>query len=370
MLGYTDSVVVEHNELRDMPYSGVTAGWGWDNVDSALRDNVIRHNDIAGVLNLMSDGGGIYTLSKQPGTLIAENYVHDIVRTPVHGAFNISGIYLDEGSNLITVRDNVLENTGDRPIFQNGNGSGNSMIRNDGTSPTVIANAGLEAVFEDIRPEIPRPGPSGSTLRAAFAFDEATGTSANDRSGAGLIATLLNGATWGPGRFGTAVTFDGTDDYVSVGSPALPIGDFTYSAWVFLDRTTGFQTLMESLDGSGGAELEIDVAQGGRLEIWTNNVQRFITTASIPMGVWTHVALTRSGSVLRAHINGVAVDPAATDGGPMNFGSCPLLIGVDADASCTGALNGYLDGRIDNVRVYSRALTDSEVQDDMRTPLE
>ncbi len=126
MLGYTDAAVVEHNELQDMPYSGISVGWGWDNVDSALRDNVIRYNRIQRVLNFMSDGGGIYTLSKQPGTLIAENYVRDIVRTSVQGGFNISGIYLDEGSSQITVRDNVLVNTGDRGLFQNGNGPGNT----------------------------------------------------------------------------------------------------------------------------------------------------------------------------------------------------------------------------------------------------
>jgi hypothetical protein len=100
----------------------------------------------------MSDGGGIYTLSKQNGALIAENYVHDITRGPIHGAFNISGIYLDEGSGLIVVRDNVLVNTGDRPIFQHANGSGVSFGDNGGTSPDVIANAGLRPEYADIRP--------------------------------------------------------------------------------------------------------------------------------------------------------------------------------------------------------------------------
>jgi hypothetical protein len=152
MLGYTDSTLVEHNELVDMPYSGISIGWGWKNADSVLRGNVVRYNLIQGVLNRMSDGGGIYTLSKQPGTLIAENYVRDIVRTNVQGGFNISGIYLDEGSSLITVRDNVLENTGDEAIFQNANGPVNEFSRNAGTSPAVVANAGLEPAFQDIRP--------------------------------------------------------------------------------------------------------------------------------------------------------------------------------------------------------------------------
>jgi hypothetical protein len=151
MLGYTDAAVVEHNELQDMPYSGISVGWGWANVDSALRNNMVRYNRVESVLNKMSDGAGIYTLSKQPGTLIAENYVRDIVRTGVQGGFNMSGIYLDEGSSQITVRDNVLVNTGDRKIFQNANGPNNTFVNNDGTSPTVIANAGLEPAFADIR---------------------------------------------------------------------------------------------------------------------------------------------------------------------------------------------------------------------------
>jgi len=61
-------------------------------------------------MNLLADGGGIYTLSKQPGTTIVENYIFDIVRSPWAGEFPISGIYLDEGSSLITLTNNLLEN--------------------------------------------------------------------------------------------------------------------------------------------------------------------------------------------------------------------------------------------------------------------
>jgi hypothetical protein len=107
----------------------------------------------------MSDGAGIYTLSKQNGGLIAENYVHDIVRTQVQGSFNISGIYLDEGSGLITVRDNVLVRTADRGLFQNANGSGVTLSNNGGTSSTVIGNAGLQAAYADIRPGSSPPPP-------------------------------------------------------------------------------------------------------------------------------------------------------------------------------------------------------------------
>ena len=369
MLGYTDGSIVEHNELSDMPYSGITVGWGWANRDNAARNNIVRYNNITGVLNTMADGGGIYTLSKQPGTLIAENYVHDIVRTAIAGGYNISGIYLDEGSDLITVRDNVLVNTGDRTLFQNANGPSNTFSNNSGTSSTTISNSGLVAAYRDIRPGAPAPPPS-QPLTAAFAFDEAAGTSAADASGMGRTATLVNGAGWAAGRYGGAVNLDGVDDYVTVASPGLPTGDFTLEAWVFLDQIRAFQTIMESLDGLGGPELELDIVTGGRLAVWSNGSQRLTTSSSIPAGAWAHVALTRSGNTLQAYINGSAAGPTGSDGNALSFGGCPLLIGVDADSGCTASLNGFLDGRVDNVRIYNRALSGAEIQSNMNTAVQ
>jgi hypothetical protein len=159
-LGYVEGGIVEHNEVTDTKYTGITVGWGWDDRDNAARDNLVRYNEVWNVLTLMADGGGIYTLSRQPGTQVVENYVHDIVRTPTHGGYNISGIYLDEGSNLITVRDNVLVRSGDNGVFTNGVGPSNTIQNNGGQSSAVIANAGLEAAYEDIRPGAsPSPPP-------------------------------------------------------------------------------------------------------------------------------------------------------------------------------------------------------------------
>jgi hypothetical protein len=373
MLGYTDGTIVEHNELSDMPYSGITVGWGWENRANAARNNIVRYNNVSDVLNMMADGGGIYTLSRQPGTLIAENYVHDIVRTSIQGGYNISGIYLDEGSDLITVRDNVLQNTGDRALFQNGNGPSNTFSNNSGSSPTTIANAGLVAAYHDIRPgsspapSPPPPPPPTSPLTAAYAFDDGAGTSAADASGMGRTGTLVNGAGWGAGRYGGAVALDGVDDYVMVPSPGLPTGDFTMEAWIFLDQVASFQTIMESLDGLGGPELEFNIVTGGRLEVWSNGAKRLTTSSSMPVGAWTHVALTRSGSTLRAYINASAASQTGTDGTTLSFASCPLLIGVDADSGCTASLNGFLKGRVDNVRIYNRALSASEIQTNMNS---
>jgi len=169
-VSYTDASVIERNELHDMSYSGISVGWGWDNVANAARNNMVRFNNVYDTNKLMSDGAGIYTLSRQPGTLLAENYVHDLVRTSIQGGFNISGIYLDEGSDLMTIRDNVLLSTADLKVFTHATGTGNTFTNNDGSSASVIANAGLEAAYRDIKTSynvLPQPGPGNTAAPAA-----------------------------------------------------------------------------------------------------------------------------------------------------------------------------------------------------------
>jgi parallel beta-helix repeat protein len=72
---------------------------------------MVRYNNIHHVVTLLEDGAGIYTLSKQPGSFISDNYIHDIRGSPWRG-FDapVAGIYLDEGSSSITVQNNVVEN--------------------------------------------------------------------------------------------------------------------------------------------------------------------------------------------------------------------------------------------------------------------
>ena len=74
--------------------------------------------------------------------------------------------------------------------------------------------------------------PSGAA--AAYAFNDGTGTTAADASGHSLTGTLVNGPTWAAGKYGSAVSFDGVDDFVDLGNPAaLQItGSMTISGWI------------------------------------------------------------------------------------------------------------------------------------------
>ena len=89
-LGYVRDVEIIHNEISNVPYSGIAMGWGWGR-PSYARDNRIAFNRIDDYLRVLNDGGGVYTLSPQPGTEIHDNHI-----TGNHGYWGC--LYPDEGS--------------------------------------------------------------------------------------------------------------------------------------------------------------------------------------------------------------------------------------------------------------------------------
>jgi hypothetical protein len=149
-MGYARNVFIEHNEVFNLPYSGISVGWGWTKMTNALRDNFIFANRVHRVGQRLGDLGGIYTLSAEPGTVIAENYISDIVPSPFapdpeHWFY----LYLDEGSSGITVRDNWCPA---EKFLKNANGSGNVWTNNGPQVSEKIKNAaGLEPAFQKLQ---------------------------------------------------------------------------------------------------------------------------------------------------------------------------------------------------------------------------
>ncbi|MFZ5519042.1 MAG: right-handed parallel beta-helix repeat-containing protein [Candidatus Zhuqueibacterota bacterium] len=147
--GFPRAVVIEHNEVFDLPYTGISVGWGWQDIDNAMRDNQIRFNHIHHVLQLLCDGGGIYTLSRQPNSVIKENYIHDIYRSQWAVGSRNNGIFLDQGSDGITVTRNVFRNIQQETIRHNDTTTIIS-IKNDTRDQRIIDASGLQPAFRDI----------------------------------------------------------------------------------------------------------------------------------------------------------------------------------------------------------------------------
>jgi hypothetical protein len=147
--GYVRGIRIEHNEVSDCSYTGISVGWGWTKMTNAMRDNFIHANHVHHVGTRMNDLAGIYTLSSQPGTVVSENSVSDItpsryVPDPDHWFY----LYLDEGSSFITVRDNWCPS---EIFLKNANGPGNVWQDNGPqVSETIRAAAGLEPAFQNL----------------------------------------------------------------------------------------------------------------------------------------------------------------------------------------------------------------------------
>ncbi|WP_276501036.1 right-handed parallel beta-helix repeat-containing protein [Terrimonas pollutisoli] len=145
-VGYTRNTLIEHNEIENVSYTGISIGWGWSKTLNAMKENKIIANKIHHFGKHNYDCGGIYTLSAQSGSLISENYIDSIYKAPyAHLPDHWFYLYTDEGSSYITVKDNW---TPSEKFLQNANGPGNSWSNNGPQVGKAIKEAaGLQPAY-------------------------------------------------------------------------------------------------------------------------------------------------------------------------------------------------------------------------------
>jgi hypothetical protein len=212
----------------------------------------------------------------------------------------------------------------------------------------------------------------GSTPRnglvAALGFDEGAGATTADSSGFGNNA-LSEGATWTTaGKYGKALAFNGTNSYVSVPDAAsLDLSNgMTLEAWVQPTAVNDWQTVIMKENPSiqdfvygimantpyGGAGGWINLGDARSAE----------SASRLPLNTWTHVAATFDGTNLRYYQNGTLVSTTSTPGA-MPSSTGVLRIGGDS------IWGEWFQGNIDEVRVYTRALSASEIVTDRNSPV-
>ena len=194
-----------------------------------------------------------------------------------------------------------------------------------------------------------------SGLVACWRMDEGAGSLATDDRHL-ADGTLQNGAAWMAGRQGTAVAFDGTDDYIAAGRADPARSDMTLTAWIlWLGPTGSDQTIAAKRDAGtdAGMRWSVGLTADGHVR-FEGPTTGTTFAATVPAGQWVHLAVVKAGSLAALRVNGVL-----SGTGPMVFGSgSNALVTIGGRAAGGAAFNGA----IDEVRIYSRSVPAEEVR--------
>ena len=207
-------------------------------------------------------------------------------------------------------------------------------------------------------------------LTTYYRFNESSGTNVADASGLSPAATLVNGASFtASGKFTNAVSLNGSSQYVALpGGLITDLGDFTISTWVCLNTQNAWARLFDFgadtdrymfLAPYNGSVMRFAISK------FTGPGEQQISGPAPTAGAWHHIAVTLKRN------NGSGVGTLYLNGAPVGTNSAmtftPDMIGslVNATNNYIGrsAFSGdpYLNGRVDDFRIYNGALSDAEI---------
>ena len=201
-------------------------------------------------------------------------------------------------------------------------------------------------------------------LVAWWKMDEAAGSdTAADASGNGNTATLtgLNPASaWTTGRTGGALKCDGSGGALvndSVSLDGITTG-VTIAAWVNrLSATTGFSAVLSRETGTTNGQYYWLGLSGDDAEFY--GLSGVLSTTTVPMGIWTHMAATHDGTTARIYVNGAQVTSKSSSDVFKADTSKLTICGNQNDAS--GAITELWNGLVDDLQLYNRVLTATEI---------
>ncbi len=210
---------------------------------------------------------------------------------------------------------------------------------------------------------LPPPNP----LVAYYPMDETSGTIVADSSGNNLTGTSTSATNIvQPGRIGAAYRtfFDGTDKHIDIGNPpSLQFGSgssFTISAWIKPNTFSGSHTIVShgTNPNPSLAAFNFYVADGGYLEFskpQVANTGQSTATTPVALNQWQHVAVVNNiGTNVKFYINGVLKSTAPFS---QTYNYLKNLMIGESDSEGFNFVGG-----IDDVKIYNRALTDTEIQ--------
>lgn len=201
------------------------------------------------------------------------------------------------------------------------------------------------------------PAPSG--LLYWWPLDEFSGPTAFDVASGNDGAHINGPAPVSMGKVAAALEFDGTDDHTLASDPNTPsLLDKTLDAWIKPDVTTPGRRM-----DIVGLDIIHVLSLFGDEVVYTDQCQptsySYLTSsANLQPGVWTHIAATADSAAQEVliYVNGAQVD------GPFPYQDTSCITATDWYIGSSGFTLGFFDGLIDEVEVFDRVLSASEIQ--------
>lgn len=234
------------------------------------------------------------------------------------------------------------------------------VLKPDAGRVRNINEAVIAASGQVVNPPPPPAGTPGLIGVGFWPFEEGSGNTTRDASGNGHDATLINGPTWIDGYTGKALQFNGQDQWVDTGDSILDTtANYSAAAWVWLDRRGGFATAV-SQDGSSASEFFLQYSGADDRFAFSSVGTRALAPAPPQTGRWYHLVGVRDvqSEKLKLYVDGQLAGTT---------GYCPGFAANGNTVIGRGKFGGnpvdFWPGKLDQVHVYDRALSDAEIKE-------
>ena len=324
---------------------GTVVAWGSNNQGACSVPS--------GLSNVVQVAGGDFrsVALKSDGTVIAWGADGSGQSTIPSGLSNVVQITAFSIHSLALKSDGTAVAWGD-------NSYGQSTIPNDLNNVLQVAAGGAHSLA------IVAPLSLSDGLVAYYPFNG----NANDASGNGNNGTV-HGATLATDRLGSpnsAYSFDGAGNFISIpDNPLLALSaNFTICAWYYQNNVTpdpGYGVPIVNKETAGIAD-GYGIYAGSMSDRRTSFIgaSELISPGNFNVAQWHHIAVTTTGSISRMYVDGLEI--TSHSGGSPQTNTLPLFIGAP-HVGCGGGcgVREFFNGRIDDVRIYNRALSAAEI---------
>lgn len=331
-------------------------------VPVAILDNASTWNGFyislsSGNINCHSASNNVFSTSSMTGTVSEWQFVSCVMASTTSRTVYVNGVAgttNTTSSSPAATPDNLSVGAAVRDTADNFFAGSVDEVR---VYNVALTAAQIQALYKQGQSDEVNTGASqaqgGSRLDSGLAgywkLDENTGTSTSDASTNAATGTLTGGPAWTTGQIGSAVDFDGTDDYITSASFPTISAPYSYSAWIKLDALPGASEWEVIAKNSTTRNFGV---LNNKLVGWNGGSNPSIGGTTLSTSTWYHIINTDDGTTNRVYLNGVLDGSVTSTAGADSAGA--LSIGSMGAAR-------YFNGSVDEARIYNRTLSVEEV---------